>query len=452
MVANNPLSELAKRQVAFSGRADIGNVPELYALRRAMQGTGQADMGGTQGLASGTGGTTPADAGGGFGGGGPVTGRADIGLPGAGLYDRDLEVDYTRLLRQMEATGGEAPDRGQIAARGQFNIDPADPFGVGFGQNLATATQVASLLGVPTMGIANQFVNLMLQDAQARNDAFFDSLIEGTAPIQAGSGVTIERGGPTIGPAEVIGQGAVRGDVGADLAEGLATGDIDVATDSGISFGRGGAGEGGGDAGSGAGADSGGGGMGCFVAGTKVQMADGSEKNIELIQLGDMVMGFSEGEDPEPCEVIGRFAHRNKHVWRLNGDTMCTPGHRFFASIHEDKWGFWPLEEIPIGATILGGDGEKREVERIEDAGEHRDVFNITVQRLHTYIADGYRVHNIKHMGGYISEDRVPGQTRGDVAETLQEGEYVITADAVDMLGQEFFDQINKLARMAGSR
>lgn len=53
------------------------------------------------------------------------------------------------------------------------------------------------------------------------------------------------------------------------------------------------------------------------------------------------------------------------------------------------------------------------------------------------------------HEGGYVSEDLVPDETRGDVQATIQEGEHVITADAVEMFGQEFFDTINKIAKMS---
>ncbi len=52
------------------------------------------------------------------------------------------------------------------------------------------------------------------------------------------------------------------------------------------------------------------------------------------------------------------------------------------------------------------------------------------------------------HDGGYVSEDLVPGETRGDVQATIQEGEHVITADAVEMFGQDFFDKINAIATM----
>jgi len=447
-MATNPLSNIAKRDIAFSGRADVGNVPELYAMRRAMQGTGQADMGGTAGLASGAGGSTPLDSSGGFGGGGAVGGRADIGLPGASLYDQDREIEYTRLLRQMQEGGGEGPDRGEIASRGGLNVDPADPFGVGFGQGVSNVTQIASLLGVPTMGMANQFVNLMLQDAQSRNDAFFDSLIEGTAPLQPGSGVTIERSG-SFGP-------DFGAESGSDFGADLATGDVDIDTSSGVSIGRRDDRDGGGgDAGSGGGGGQGqmGGEAGCFAAGTKILMADGSEKGIEQIQLGDKVMGFNEDEDPEPCEVIGRFAHRSKPVWRLNGNTLVTPAHRFFALIDNKGHGFWPLEEIPIGAKIMAGDGGSVTVETIENAGEQRDVFNITVQRLHTYISNGFRVHNRKEEGGEITPTTGYPSDVEDRMVDMRIGEHVLTEDAVRMAGgPAFFDGMNMMARLARKR
>ncbi len=448
MAPRNRLSNLAKRDVAYSGRADIGDVPQLYELRAAMERERAAQMGGTPGL-----GGSP-EGGGGLpfsGGGGAVGGSADSGLPGLPFASPALESEYTRSIRRM---GGDAPDRGQIASRGAINLDPSDPFGVEFGEDLSDFLGLASYADqTPLTSAAKQFVDLMVKDAQFRSDKFFEGLTTGEnidvanppgfETTRRRSGYAEDLGGLSAEQEAEIGRQAE-----ADIEANVGGAFGDFGRDAGSGSG------GGGDAGSGGGggADSGGGGMGCFAKGTAVLMADGSEKPIEQLQLGDMVMGFNEGDDPEPCEVIGRFAHRSKPVWRLNGNTMVTPGHRFFAMIGTNGYGFWPLEEIPLGARIMAGDGSSVVVETIEDAGEQRDVFNITVQRMHTYIANGYRVHNIKHMGGLISEDRVPDQTRGDVDETLMEGEYVITADAVDMFGPEFFGNINRLARMAKRR
>ncbi len=477
-MARNALSNLAKRNIALTGEPTVGDVPELYALRRAMAREGAADMGGTPGLGAGEGAGAPIPTA--TGGGGATGGAADVGLPGQGFANPEIERGYTRAFRSFDQMGGEGPDRGEIASRGALNVDPADPFGVGFGQGLSTATQVAGLMGVPYSGMANTFVNLMLQDANLRSDQYFDSLIQGTAPIdyssgvaiardpgapmeyeaalisgdipvQSGSGVTIGRSGApdTSGFSGFTGESSDFGvGAGSDFGAGLATGEISGPDDnSGISFGRGG--DGGGDAGSGGGGGGAGTG-GCFVAGTKVLMADGSERNIETIQLGDRVMAFdADNGEQVPCEVISRFAHRNKPIWCLNDSTHCTPNHRFFAKFGANGWGFWPLEEIPIGGIIAAGDGSEVVAQTISDVGRRADVFNIEVERLHTYIADGYRVHNEKHEGGYIDESRVPDEIRGDVDEVLQEGEYVIRADVVDMLGREFFDNINRMARMA---
>ncbi len=464
----NTLQNLAKRNVAFSGRAGIGDVPDLYAEQAAMERARQAEMGGTPGLASGTGGSVPVAPAVGGGSGGSIGGAADVGLPGAGFSSPEIERAYTRFFRRP---GGEGETRGSFADRGQLNVDPADPFGVSFGNTLSDITAVAGLLGIPGMGMANAFVELMLRDAQMKQDQFMENLALGMTPVDPTSGATITRAdtggfdtGDTFGGYQgdsVLGspigddQFGGGGDAGGTIeggygggAGGFGGGD----TTAGDQFGGGNDGPSG-DAGSGAGGGSGGGGsggVGCFAKGTRVLMGDNKEMPIEEIRLGDRVMGFNEGGVPEPCEVIGCFAHLSKPVWRLNGSTLVTPGHRFYAMRDDKGYGFWPLDEIPLGSKIMLADGSSRRVDTVEHAGEQRDVFNITVQGLHTYIADGYRVHNIKHQGGYISEDRVPGQQRGDVPETLQEGEYVITADVVDMLGPEFFDVINNLAKMAG--
>lgn len=56
------------------------------------------------------------------------------------------------------------------------------------------------------------------------------------------------------------------------------------------------------------------------------------------------------------------------------------------------------------------------------------------------------------HDGGIVSEQEVPGQMRGDVDATLQEGEGVLTADAVQVLGPGFVDGVNMMARMLRTR
>jgi hypothetical protein len=210
---------------------------------------------------------------------------------------------------------------------------------------------------------------------------------------------------------------------------------------------------GGGDGGAGGGGGgSGGGGFGCFIAGTPILMSDGSEKPIEDIRCGDRVMAF-DGEAPlTGCYVIGTMSKSGQPVLQINGKIEVTSRHRFFADCG-DGYDFYPIEEIPIGAEFMDARGEPVALESLQAYGALKTVYNFTVADLHTYVAGGLRVHNIKHGGGYIHEDRVPGQTRGDVPETLQEGEHVLSADAVELAGGPgVFHGMNLMARLVKAR
>lgn len=252
---------------------------------------------------------------------------------------------------------------------------------------------------------------------------------------------------------DVFGGGGGGGfDSGADIQGGFGGG----AGDFGGGYGGGsdtfGGGSNSGDAGSGGGggqSDAGGGGGGvCFAAGTAILMDDGNLKTIETIKLGDKVMAFDGEGELEPREVVALLAKRSQPVVRVNVKTLVTQQHRFFVN-QGAGWEFVAVEDILAGAIAMGPDGSEIVIDGIEDAREQRDVYNLTVEGLHTYVANGFRVHNIKHEGGYIPESTVPGKPRSDVPEILQEGEYVMTADAVDMLGPDFFGRLNDMAKLA---
>ncbi|TQV80319.1 hypothetical protein [Denitrobaculum tricleocarpae] len=56
------------------------------------------------------------------------------------------------------------------------------------------------------------------------------------------------------------------------------------------------------------------------------------------------------------------------------------------------------------------------------------------------------------HEGGYVSEDLIPGELRGDVETFLQEHEQVLTADATDILGPGFAEGVNMMAKLQKRR
>jgi hypothetical protein len=171
----------------------------------------------------------------------------------------------------------------------------------------------------------------------------------------------------------------------------------------------------------------------CFAAGTPILMADGSEKPIEKIRVGDLVLGF------QPNEALGRGPLCPGKVTRLfynatdtwlqlslsNSDERpsfltTTPEHRFLSV----DGSFRRIDEIIQNERqIVLRDGSVAEISarRISYSSEtaslytetnitefethgsaalkaHRKTnwrtYNFEVEKLHTYVAGGIRVHN----------------------------------------------------------
>jgi hypothetical protein len=138
----------------------------------------------------------------------------------------------------------------------------------------------------------------------------------------------------------------------------------------------------------------------CFTAHTTVRMADGSDQHISEVRPGDDVLGFD--------EVGGEFCHARVSASKSHPSAgfleLC------FLS------GAVPLEVTPEhplfadGAWVKAGDLQTgMSVRRIDAAGaaltddvitsirrhmEGEPVYNIEVERCHTFFAEGVLVHN----------------------------------------------------------
>ena len=175
----------------------------------------------------------------------------------------------------------------------------------------------------------------------------------------------------------------------------------------------------------------------CFGRGTLVDMADGSKEPIDEVTVGDYVVAFEilSGRLDGPL-ASGRVTQIYKTPSRALIDshgTLVTPQHPFLC----EDGAFRPVIQIlENDGFVVGRDGElirARTGERVlgsaamaqvrepayaadvcekpwtlpdtgpvyRVAGKHT-VYNFAVEGLHTYIADGYRVHNISFLGAAI--------------------------------------------------
>ena len=157
----------------------------------------------------------------------------------------------------------------------------------------------------------------------------------------------------------------------------------------------------------------------CFAAGTEISLANGDTKNIEDIVIGDEVLGW-DGEKIESSTVIAvdhsHTVESHADACKLLGDEPSlytiddtgiefTPEHPFLT---KDGWKSLVPDEnqepylsnkqpkiLQVGDSICVN-SEWKEIEdiRIVRSDAKEKVYNITVDRLHSYIANGIIVHN----------------------------------------------------------
>ena len=150
------------------------------------------------------------------------------------------------------------------------------------------------------------------------------------------------------------------------------------------------------------------GGDSCFVAGTMVRMADGSDKKIEDVQVGDILLGMDESHN-----TVVQLDH-----WPLNGRNLVgingsgpfkTPEHPLMT---KDGWKAYnsqdTIEQKPqiahlmtngnleVGDEIKDIDGNWILVESLEvfENEEEQQVYNFMLDGNNTYYADGLLAHN----------------------------------------------------------
>lgn len=148
----------------------------------------------------------------------------------------------------------------------------------------------------------------------------------------------------------------------------------------------------------------------CFDPGSKVLMADGTEKNIEDVEVGDMVMSLDE-ETGEyvPQKVLATIIREKSddlvYVNLSNGTRigmrayhplLTTEGWKSLRP--EQAETVMDVGEVPmleVGDTIVGYEENVTivSIEEREDIDNY-NTYNLTIENTHNYIVEGVVVHN----------------------------------------------------------
>lgn len=152
-------------------------------------------------------------------------------------------------------------------------------------------------------------------------------------------------------------------------------------------------------------------GMQCFVAGTPVQMADGTTKPIEDVKVGESVLSRDQDDTAGTGKVT---AHKVVQTFQnvvaegtvvlhlAGGESIeATPGHRFFVVGR----GFTQTSLLAVGNAIVTRAGPSTNgkpssviVERVEVKPGRATVYNLEVEGSHTFfvgtVEGGLWAHN----------------------------------------------------------
>ena len=149
----------------------------------------------------------------------------------------------------------------------------------------------------------------------------------------------------------------------------------------------------------------------CFPAGTKV-LTPAGEKNIEDVQVGDIVLAF----DTQGTIVERAVTSTSKHTWEETGSVSplliitheqgvltTTVNHEIRTPSRQTLLsdpGFARADQLQVGDTIYLHDGTATTITEILPGPAYDFVYNFEVDEVHTYIADNIRVHNGTGGGG----------------------------------------------------
>jgi hypothetical protein len=139
---------------------------------------------------------------------------------------------------------------------------------------------------------------------------------------------------------------------------------------------------------------------GCFIAGTKILMADRTHKAIEKVRKGDKVQGLDRSNSVDNTMVI----KYKGWLYSFNGGKyFVTEAHPFMT-----KGGIWKafnpeaamkenpgldIKQLKVGDVLIGRQAPVT-LEKVDRVWKKRKVYNFVVNNAHDYYADGYLVHN----------------------------------------------------------
>ena len=150
----------------------------------------------------------------------------------------------------------------------------------------------------------------------------------------------------------------------------------------------------------------------CFVPGTLITMADGSNKTIETVNIGDFVLSYNiESKETVSNEVVSVYSPTRNSIYECsfdNGDSVkMTPDHPVYVidkgwssiDIESSKeiYELSNIEQLEVGDIVLGINENSLiiDIKRIEGLNTKTHTFTVDNKNAENYFANGILAHNM---------------------------------------------------------
>jgi len=143
---------------------------------------------------------------------------------------------------------------------------------------------------------------------------------------------------------------------------------------------------------------------GCFIADTKIMMANGNYKNISEVKVNDQVLSW-DGKQKCKSRVVQVFCRQSTSMVNVLTNKMtitCTTSHPFW--VQKNGWcsvdktnhnSITSISKLKVGDELLSVDSDRIWVKKIDILEEKvTNVFNFEVEETQTYFAADVLVHN----------------------------------------------------------
>ena len=153
----------------------------------------------------------------------------------------------------------------------------------------------------------------------------------------------------------------------------------------------------------------------CVLKGTLITLEDDETKEIENLKVGEKLLSYSvEGlentQDKTELgktrvnEFEGEFSYQLiKNIWKnnfeqyfkINDKLRITEDHFVMCKRQRQDEYFWiKVEDLMVGDSLFKSDGSFEIIHEKHLIKEERTVYNIQVNSIYSYFANGYLVHN----------------------------------------------------------